>query len=61
MIFVMVYFLVFGTGIYYMLKLMAKGPNLPQDEADAEAGDTGHGRERFDHRPLSRPTDPIDE
>ncbi|URL56974.1 cytochrome ubiquinol oxidase subunit I [Luteibacter flocculans] len=61
MIFVMVYFLVFGTGIYYMLKLMAKGPDLPRDEADAEAPDTGRGKERFDHRPLSRPTDPIDE
>jgi cytochrome d ubiquinol oxidase subunit I len=61
MIFVIVYFLVFGTGIYYMLKLMAKGPNLPRDEADGESGDTGPGRERFDHRPLSRPTDPIDE
>jgi cytochrome d ubiquinol oxidase subunit I len=61
MIFVMVYFLVFGTGIYYMLKLMAKGPNLPHDEAAAEAADTGHGHERFDHRPMSRPTDPIDE
>lgn len=61
MIFVMVYFLVFGTGIYYMLKLMAKGPHLPHDEADAEASDTGRGRERFDHRPLSRPTDSIDE
>jgi cytochrome d ubiquinol oxidase subunit I len=61
MIFVMVYFLVFGTGIYYMLKLMAKGPDMPRDEGDAEAPDTGRGRERFDHRPLSRPTDPIDE
>ncbi|WP_413626660.1 cytochrome ubiquinol oxidase subunit I [Luteibacter sp. Lutesp34] len=61
MIFVMVYFLVFGTGIYYMLKLMAKGPDLPHDEADEEAADTGRGKERFDHRPLSRPTEPIDE
>jgi cytochrome d ubiquinol oxidase subunit I len=61
MIFVMVYFLVFGTGIYYMLKLMAKGPDLPHDEAGEEAADTGRGKERFDHRPLSRPTEPIDE
>jgi len=61
MIFVIVYFLVFGTGIYYMLKLMAKGPNLPRDVAEGEAADTGIGRDRFDHRPLSRPTDAIDE
>jgi cytochrome d ubiquinol oxidase subunit I len=26
LIFVIVYFLVFGTGIYYMLKMMKKGP-----------------------------------
>lgn len=61
MIFVIVYFLVFGTGIYYMLKLMAKGPDLPHDEGEGTAADTGRGKERFDHRPLSRPTDPIDE
>ena len=29
MAFVAVYFLVFGTGIYYMLKLMRSGPALP--------------------------------
>jgi cytochrome bd ubiquinol oxidase subunit I len=29
MTFVFVYFLVFGTGIYYMLKLMRSGPALP--------------------------------
>ena len=29
MTFVIVYFLVFGTGIYYMLKLMRLGPALP--------------------------------
>ena len=27
LIFVIVYFVVFGTGIYYMLKLMKKGPS----------------------------------
>ena len=61
MIFVIVYFAVFGTGIYYMLKLMKTGPDLPRDAAEAEAPDTGKGAPRFDHRPLSRPTDPIDE
>ncbi|WGS53621.1 cytochrome ubiquinol oxidase subunit I [Paraburkholderia sp. D15] len=35
MAFVVVYFLVFGTGIYYMLKLMRSGPALP--------GTTPHG------------------
>src|SRR5579859_6504121 len=35
MAFVVVYFLVFGTGIYYMLKLMRSGPALP--------GQTPHG------------------
>jgi cytochrome d ubiquinol oxidase subunit I len=35
MAFVIVYFLVFGTGIYYMLKLMRSGPGLP--------GQTPHG------------------
>jgi cytochrome d ubiquinol oxidase subunit I len=29
MTFVVVYFLVFGTGVYYMLKLMRSGPALP--------------------------------
>jgi len=34
MAFVVVYFLVFGTGIYYMLKLMRAGPNVtPEDDA----------------------------
>jgi cytochrome bd ubiquinol oxidase subunit I len=61
MILVIVYFAVFGTGIYYMLKLMRRGPDLPQDMAEQDAGDTGKGHARFDHRPLSRPTDPIDE
>jgi cytochrome d ubiquinol oxidase subunit I len=60
MIFILVYTVVFGTGIYYMLKLMAKGPDL-HEQAEIETGDTGPGRGRFDHRPLSRPTDAIDE
>lgn len=60
-IFVIVYFMVFGTGIYYMLKLMHKGPSLPDDLAGSKGEDVGKGRARFDHRPMSRPTDPIDE
>jgi len=56
LIFVIVYFLVFGTGIYYMLRLMAKGP-YPAD------GIGGQGREHpgLEHRPLARPADAIDD
>lgn len=61
MILILVYFAVFGTGIYYMLKLMRNGPDLPRDAVEEDASDTGKGQPRFDHRPLSRPTDPIDE
>jgi cytochrome d ubiquinol oxidase subunit I len=59
--FVIVYFLVFGTGIYYMLKLMAKGASMTDDVSEEARSDTGKGSARFDHRPMSRPTDPIDE
>jgi cytochrome d ubiquinol oxidase subunit I len=60
LIFIIVYFLVFGTGIYYMLKLMAKGPDVGDQAADVQ-GELGKGRARFGHRPISRATDPIDE
>jgi cytochrome d ubiquinol oxidase subunit I len=60
LIFIIVYFLVFGAGIYYMLKLMAKGPDVRDPAAD-EQGDAGTGSARFGHRPMSRATDPIDE
>ncbi|KVE35503.1 cytochrome ubiquinol oxidase subunit I [Burkholderia sp. TSV86] len=36
MTFVVVYFLVFGTGVYYMLKLMKKGPALPDEAPDTQ-------------------------
>ncbi|AIF48166.1 cytochrome ubiquinol oxidase subunit I [Dyella japonica] len=61
MVLVVVYFAVFGTGIYYMLKLMVKGPAPFNDEMDEVGTDTGKGNQRFDHRPLSRPTEFIDE
>src|SRR5229473_550552 len=57
LIFIIVYFLVFGTGIYYMLKLMAKGPDVGDQAADLQ-GDVGKGIARFDRRPMSRATDP---
>ena len=60
LVFVIVYFLVFGTGIYYMLKLMAKGPHVGDRAADVQEG-IGEDIAHFDRRPMSRATDPIDE
>ena len=60
LIFIIVYFLVFGTGIYYMLKLMAKGPDVVDQAADVQAGPVKNIA-RFHRRPMSRATDPIDE
>jgi cytochrome bd ubiquinol oxidase subunit I len=60
LIFIVVYFLVFGTGIYYMLKLMAKGPDVVDQAADVQSGPV-ESIARFDRRPMSRATDPIDE
>jgi len=60
LILVIVYFLVFGTGIYYMLKMMAKGPDAGDQAAELE-GDARQSTARFDRRPMSRATDPIDE
>ena len=41
MAFVVVYFLVFGTGIYYMLKLMHAGPKIASDDAAASEPQRG--------------------
>lgn len=41
MAFVVVYFLVFGTGIYYMLKLMHAGPKIASDAAAASEPQRG--------------------
>ncbi|HLW24825.1 MAG TPA: cytochrome ubiquinol oxidase subunit I [Steroidobacteraceae bacterium] len=60
LIFIVVYFLVFGTGGYYMLKLMAKGPDVG-DKAGDVGGDAGKSTVSLDRRPMSRATDPIDE
>ncbi len=57
MTFVVVYFLVFGTGVYYMLKLMKAGPALPEGTPDDAPG------ARPDHtarRPLSAASHLID-
>jgi cytochrome bd ubiquinol oxidase subunit I len=61
LIFVVTYFLVFGAGIYYMLKLMAKGPSLPNDVLDEQRRDRGTGDALLGQRPMARSTDPIDE
>ncbi|MCS6520142.1 cytochrome ubiquinol oxidase subunit I [Burkholderia thailandensis] len=57
MTFVVVYFLVFGTGVYYMLKLMRKGPALPGDTHD-DAHDARP--DRTARRPLSAANQLID-
>ena len=45
MTFVVVYFLVFGTGIYYMLKLMHAGPHItPKDDDVREEAHPGGRR-----------------
>nr|WP_244118036.1 cytochrome ubiquinol oxidase subunit I [Burkholderia gladioli] len=54
LLFVIVYFLVFGTGVYYMLKLMRKGPSIGHDESQA-------AHPVLQNRALSRPHDAIDE
>lgn len=56
-IFILVYAAVFGTGIRYMLKLVAKGPEVgeTQDEREDE-----EGQARRPKRPLSAAPDDID-
>lgn len=44
MIFVIVYFLVFGTGVYYLLKLMRSGPALPGQAQPHALGNLPSGR-----------------
>ncbi len=61
LIFIVVYFLVFGTGIFYMLKLMARGPDAADGQAATLPAHSGEGISRFNLRPMSRATDPIDE
>ena len=58
LIFVIVYFLVFGTGFYYMLKLMAAGPSVSEDVVGAQGSNGIGSNARFGHRPLARPADP---
>ena len=57
MAFVVVYFLVFGTGIYYMLKLMRSGPALP---GQTPHGAPEHTPNQTARRPLSAADQMID-
>ncbi len=56
-IFVLVYTVVFGTGIYYILKLMYKGPQFIHTPAE-EQGGVGHFRTPM--RPLSAVEDSLE-
>jgi cytochrome d ubiquinol oxidase subunit I len=56
MAFVVIYFLVFGTGIYYMFKLMRSGPALPGHTPDG----IPDAPERTARRPLSAVDQMID-
>jgi cytochrome d ubiquinol oxidase subunit I len=60
LILIVVYLLVFGTGAYYILKLMAKGPDADDPAADVERN-AGKSIASLERRPMSRATDPIDE
>lgn len=53
-LFVLVYFVLFGTGIAYMLKLVHKGP---QPHAGEHAVDGGAGQAKTPARPLSAADD----
>jgi cytochrome bd ubiquinol oxidase subunit I len=55
LIFVMVYFLVFGTGIYYILKLIQTGPGIAQDHATVPA--TVERVDATGRRPLAAATE----
>jgi cytochrome bd ubiquinol oxidase subunit I len=57
MTFVVVYFLVFGTGVYYMLKLMRSGPPLPGQTPHAAPE---HSPNQTARRPLSAADHMID-
>jgi cytochrome d ubiquinol oxidase subunit I len=55
-LFVVMYLIVFGTGVSYMLKLVAKGPQI-HHEPEEEVKPTGAGRPA---RPMSAAPDQVD-
>ena len=59
-IIVLVYFLVFGTGTYYMFKLMARGPDA-DDRAAEVRNDPVISAAGLNHRPMARASEPIDD
>jgi len=59
-IIVLVYFLVFGTGTYYMFKLMARGPDS-DDRAAEVRNDPVISAAGLNHRPMARASEPIDD
>ncbi|MGI4856660.1 MAG: cytochrome ubiquinol oxidase subunit I [Janthinobacterium lividum] len=64
MIFMIVYFLVFGTGIYYILKLIRTGPAFPETPDERKShqwGDDGKGdKAQTARRPLSGSSESIE-
>ncbi|AOR71177.1 hypothetical protein BBJ41_27230 [Burkholderia stabilis] len=60
MTFVIVYFLVFGTGVYYMLKLMKAGPALPDVKHDPKHDMPDTRPDHTARRPLSAVDEPLE-
>jgi cytochrome d ubiquinol oxidase subunit I len=60
LIFVVVYFLVFGTGIYYLFKLLGKGPVPDEHTPHGEREPIGQTSTWSGRRPLSGADDRID-
>jgi cytochrome d ubiquinol oxidase subunit I len=56
-VFVAVYFIVFGAGTIYALRLIRKGPDVREGEAPTSGGP---GRPRQPMRPISAASDDTD-
>ncbi len=59
-LFVIVYFSVFGTGILYMLRLVARGPQPPPPDRHGEDALSGVPARQRPARPLSAAPDNVD-
>ena len=57
-LFVVVYFVLFGAGIGYMLRLVRKGPKLDEGK---EVSSGGPGQPRTPARPLSAAEEGLDD
>lgn len=60
-LFVIVYFIVFGTGIAYILRLADRGPQPPPSDRHGEDGIKGVPLDERPARPLSAAQDKLDE